>query len=112
MTKNFLLRFQEEVLPALATAESGKETTTRQQGEQPDRTQATESCTVLPNASSLTKTSIGGEQQDRRADACAILPNQPSALNAQDTLTYTYVAAEEPRRDVPRPVALVLPACS
>jgi hypothetical protein len=72
-----------------------------------------EAAGVLPAAAG-TKTAVEGEQPDRNApgESCATLPERTAGEVADSTLTYTFVSAEQPRKDERRRAALVLPACS
>jgi len=71
------------------------------------------SATVLPLAETGTKTAIKGEQPDRgAAKGYGALPEKSVGTIANSTLTYTFVNAEQPRKDERRRAALVLPTCS
>jgi hypothetical protein len=71
------------------------------------------SATVLP-VTTETKTAIRGERPDRAAsgESCAAMPERSAGDVVSSTLTYTFVNAEQPRKDERRRSALVLPACS
>jgi hypothetical protein len=140
MAKSFLLRFQEEqVTLDSPSAQLAATTGTKVPGEQPDRSAAAGSCgaipvgadvvkstlastndeknrpdSVFPHNDTGTKTAVKDEQPDRSAagEACATLPQQSAAELVNSTLTYTFVNAEQPRKDERRRSALVLPACS
>jgi hypothetical protein len=72
------------------------------------------SAMVLPVTGTATKTAIKGEQPDRSAasGSCTSLPERTTIEILYGSLTYTFVKAEEPRKDEGRRSALVLPACS
>jgi hypothetical protein len=114
MPASFLLRFEEHYLEPETTSGGDSrwaKTETKVYGEGPDRVDGCQAVRVLPIAASQTQTAIRGEGPDfSGGESTSDL--LPRVVSAKDNLTYTFVNAEEPRRDERRfSGLLVLPKC-